>query len=274
MIKILLVDHANESGSSVRKLLWQSNSNEFQINCVSGYRAILDGFRSQSADICVIDSVAGNELRLLAQARSMGSSLPIVVVIDNSAEEAMAAMRNGAADCLIREGLTAAKIAAAICCALEQARYAKAQQQLQSRYRALFDNTEDIIFTQDLVGNITTMNPAGLRWLGYSEAEILKTKADAIIDPAFQPLMATMVEVVLDAQIRTNHKVQMAARSGNALLVDLNAHPIYRQGKPVEIQVLARPLNDARNENAFVNVAKDFNIMAFLPPSYRVQHEI
>ena len=242
MITILLVDHALECKRSVHSLLSALPPDQFQIERCTGYRTILEGFRNQMADVCVIDSYAGNELKLLAQARSVGLSMPIIVVTANDANEVVTAIRNGAADCLVRDQLTPANIERALCCVVEQSRSAALQSARERRYLALFDNLDEIVYTQDLDGHITSMNPAGLHLLGYSLLEILALKVSAIVDTASQPFVSSATDLLLDAQTRTRSEVRLATKSGQSLTVEMNAHPIYQHGRPVEVQVCARIL--------------------------------
>lgn len=242
MITILLVDHSLGCEPSVRSLLSALPPDQFQVNCCSGYHAILEGFRSQTADICVIDSFVGNGSKLLAQARSVGLSVPIVVVTANQASEVMTAIQNGAADCLVRDQVTPASIERSLCCAVEQARSAALQSERERRYLALFDSLEDIIYTHDLDGHITSMNRAGLLLLGYSLPQILGMDVSAIVAAASQPLVSRTLNLLLDAQTRTTIKMSLSTKAGESLTVEMNAHPVYEQGETIEVQVLARPL--------------------------------
>jgi len=240
MITILLIDHSLESERSVRSLLSALPADQFQVQCRTGYHAILEGFRSQAADICVIDSYAGNGLKLLAQARSVGLSLPIVMVTADNASEVVAAIRNGAADCLVRDQLTPASIERSLCCVVEQSRSTALQSERERRYLALFDSLDEIIYTHNLDSQITSMNPAGLHLLGYSLPEILGMDVSTIVAAASQPLVSRTISLLLDAQTRMTNEVRLATKSGESLTVEMNAHPIYQQGEPVEVQVLAR----------------------------------
>jgi PAS domain S-box-containing protein len=242
MITILLVDHALECERSVNSLLSALPADQFQIERGMGYRAILEGFRSQTADVCVIDSYAGNELKLLAQARSIGLSMPIIVVTANDASEVATAIRNGAADCLVRDQLTPAIIERSLCCVVEQSRSAALQSERERRYLALIDNLDEIVYTQDLDSHITSMNPAGLHLLGYSLPEILGLKVSVIVERTSQSLVSSTIDLLLDAQTRTRTEVRLATKSGQSLTVEMNAHPIYQDGRPVEVQVCARIL--------------------------------
>lgn len=270
MITILLIDHSLESECSVRSLLSALPADQFQVKCCSGYHAILEGFRSQTADICVIDSFAGNGLKLMAQARSVGLSVPIVIVTADDASEVVAAIQNGAADCIVRNQLTPASIERSLCCAVEQGRSAALHSERERRYLALFDSLEDIIYTHDLDGHITSMNPAGLFLLGYSLPGIIGKDVSAIVDATSRPFVSRTTNLLLDAQTRTMSEVRLATKSGESLTVEMNAHPIYQQGEPVEVQVLARlvarpAVHPKRSANSLYST--------HATPSFRLQPE-
>ena len=239
MVKILLIDHSLDCEHSARNLLSALPTDQFHVEICSGYHSILDGFRSQTTDICLIDSGTGNGLKLLGQARSVGFSAPIVLVTNYDASEVVAAIRNGAADCLVRDQLTPANIERSICCVVEQAHSTGLQTERERRYLALFDSLEEIIYTHDLNGQISSMNSAGLCLLGYSLPEILRLKVSDIVAAASKSLVSDTTNLMLDAQTRTLNEVRLITKSGKSLAMRVNAHPIYQQGDPIEIQVLA-----------------------------------
>ena len=245
MITILFIADSLESEPDVRGLLSALPADQFQVQYCSGYRAIRQGFRSQTADICVIDANAGNGLNLLAQALSVGLSVPIVMVTADDASEVVAAIHNGAADCLVRDQLTPASIQRSLCCVVEQARSTALQSERERRYLALFDSLEDIMYTHDLDGHVTSMNPAGLLLLGYSLPEVLSIDAHHLVAATSQPLVSSSTNLLLDAQARTMNEVSLTTKGGESFTVEMNAHPIYKHGEPVEVQVLARVIAPA-----------------------------
>jgi hypothetical protein len=53
-----------------------------------------------------------------------------------------------------------------------------------------------------------------------------------------------MIQRTLDAQIQTADQVELVTRSGTKLKVEINTHPIYREGKAIEIQGIATITGD------------------------------
>lgn len=239
MIRIFLVDHALEDPRSIRKLLRASLTSDFSLNCAVTYREILEGFRSKDYDVCLIDSAAGNGSRLFAQARSLGCTLPIVLVTSNDAREVVGALRNGVADCLIRNELTVSQIERSICSVVEQARGNCLQLERGRRYLGLLANASDIIYTHDLAGNFTSMNQTGEQLLGFSQREILNLNISQIVVPEYRGLVQKLIERTLDAQTQTFDEIELMTKYGHQVTLEVGTHPIYQQGKPIEIQGIA-----------------------------------
>lgn len=247
MISVLLVDQAEENPRSIRRLL-SSSRNNFKLNYAGSYREILEGFRNKSYDVCLIDSTMDTGLKLFAQARSLGCTAPIVMIASNDAGEAMRAMADGVADCLIRDKLSAASIEHSLCCAVEQARGISLHEQRERRYLALLDNANGIVYTHDLTGNFTSINRSGEQLIGYSHSEFLEMNVWQLVAPEYRPLVEKMIARTLDAQTQIADEVELVTRHGRRLLVEINTHPINHDGRTTEIQGIATALaGPARN---------------------------
>jgi PAS domain S-box-containing protein len=243
MISILLIDHAIEPDRRVRELLAAPRANNFKVDRVVNYREILKGFRSKAYDVCLIDSGFGNGLKLFALGRGMGCTAPVVLVTTNHAAEVLEAIRSGVADCLIRDELDASRIERAICYVVEQAQGATLQIERERRYLALLDNADAIIYTHDLKGKVTSINRAGERLIGYSEREILGAPVSQLVEPAYRARVQNMIERTLDAQVQIVERVEFLTKEGHNLTAAVGVHPIYREGKAIEIQVIVTALS-------------------------------
>lgn len=238
MISVLIVDQALENPRSICKLL-SSSRNDFTLNYASSYREILEGFRGKAYDVCLIDSSLDNGLKLLAQARSLGCTAPIVIVTSNDARETIRAIRNGVADCLVRNDLSAAGIEHSVCCVVEQARSISLQNQRERRYLALLDNANEIVYTHDLKGNFTSINHTGEQLIGYSQSEILEMNVWQLVAPEYRVLVEKMIAGTLDAQTQMGDEIELVTKDGCNLMVEINTHPINHDGKTIEIQGIA-----------------------------------
>ena len=244
MITILLVDHAVEDRRIIREFLAAPSANNFKVDQVLSYREILKGFRSQAYDVCLIDSGFGNGLKLFAQARGLGCTAPIMLITENNAGEVLEAIRNGVADCLVRDELNASRLERAICSVVEQARSARLQTERERRYLALVDNADAIIYTHDLKGKVTSINRAGERLIGYAQQEILGLHVSQLVGPAYRTLVRKMIEQTLDAQVHMVEKIELLTKEGHNLTVAIGVHPIYKEGKAIEIQGIVTTLGE------------------------------
>jgi PAS domain S-box-containing protein len=161
------------------------------------------------------------------------------MVTSNDAREAIKAIRSGVADCLIRDDLTAARIEHSIFSVVEQGRSISLQHQRERRYLALLDNSNRIFYTHDLKGNFTSINRTGEQLIGYSQREILEMNVLQIVAPEYRELFDKMIRRTLDAQTRTADQVELVTRHGINLKVEINTHPIYREGQTIEVQGIA-----------------------------------
>jgi PAS domain S-box-containing protein len=108
------------------------------------------------------------------RADSALKSVPILLVsaLQKDTESVVAGLRAGADDYL-EIPFDPAHLVAKVARLLERSR-------IEASYRDLVEQASDIIFTQDLVGRITSMNLAGQKFLGQGEATLI---GDSVFGP-------------------------------------------------------------------------------------------
>ena len=243
MINILVVDHAAGSLLNLRKLMSPTYASGLNISFTHDYRDILIGFRAKHYDVCVIDSVTSNGLKLFAQARSLGCLAPIILVTSNDAAEALTAIRSGVADCLVRDEMTVAGVERLICAVAEQERSFAQQCERDLRYLALLDNADELIFTHDLDGTFTSLNLAGQQLLDYPQDEWRGLNLRDVVGPEYRADVERMIQLTLDSRQQTLGAIDLVTRQGKTVSLEVRTHLIYQHGRVVEIQWIARDVN-------------------------------
>ena len=118
------------------------------------------------SDVCM-PRVNGLELCRLLRNDNQLRSVPLLLVSAQETDTAniVAGLRAGADDYL-EIPFDSTHLVAKVARLLERSR-------LEANYRDLVEQANDLIFTQDLKGNLTSINAAGLKFLGLGSEEIL-----------------------------------------------------------------------------------------------------
>ena len=251
MIKVLVIDHAAGSRRGIRTVMHEDCNPALTFKFISCYRDIIEAFRSDAYDVCLIDSASGNGPRLFAQGRSLGYTAPVILVTSNDAREAINAIGSGASDCLIRDELTAAVVERMICSVVELDRESNQLDERARRYLALIDNTDEIIFTHDLQGRCTSMNSTGEQLIGCSQQEWLGQHVSEFVSPDHREAAQEIVKSVLDSRRQTRCKIEVVSRQGRCVLVEARLHLVYLHGEAVEVQWAAKPLSSPELNSVF-----------------------
>ncbi len=116
----------------------------------------------------------------------------------------------------------------------------------EARYRDLFDNATDIVFTLDLEGYFTSLNKAGESLTGYSLDDGQSIHLSQVMPPDQQAIARRMIAAKMANPTPTNYELQVNARDGRPLLLEVSSQAIRRDGKMVGVQGIARDVTEAR----------------------------
>jgi PAS domain S-box-containing protein len=125
-------------------------------------------------------------------------------------------------------------------------RIAEALRESEERYRELFENANDIIYTLDLAGNLTSVNQAGEIITGYTRQELLKMNLTQLLSPDSVVAGLEMFDRKLEGETRTSYEVDARAKDGGLVRLEVSSRLILNDGKPVGIQGVARDINKRR----------------------------
>jgi PAS domain S-box-containing protein len=112
----------------------------------------------------------------------------------------------------------------------------------EARYRALFENARDIIYTRDLDGRFTSINRAGEEVTGYSREEILGLNVmDLVTEPFREPLRKRLDKrTTEDGRNRTD----IRTKDGRIVTLEVAHRTIYEDQRPVGVEAIARDVTE------------------------------
>ncbi len=123
----------------------------------------------------------------------------------------------------------------------------QALRESERRYRELFENANDIVFTTDLDGNFTSANIAALTTFGYTVDDIGKTNIMQLIDPSFHGLVTEKLGAKRSlASSADRYELLARTREGQAVWVELSTRLICEADRPIGIQGIARDITEKK----------------------------
>jgi PAS domain S-box-containing protein len=120
------------------------------------------------------------------------------------------------------------------------------QQKSEERYRDLVENAHDIIYSHDLAGNYTSMNKAGGKITGYTIEEALKLNITETVAPGYLPKIQESMQRKLSGESVTAYEIEIVAKDGRHIPVEVNTKYVYEDGVAVGIQGIARDVTERR----------------------------
>ena len=119
----------------------------------------------------------------------------------------------------------------------------------ERKYRDLFENANDIIFTVDLEGFFISANYVALKTYGYSSEEMFKTRFYDIIDPAYIPVVISKLSDKLSLHSKSHtYELLTRTRSGDPVWVEVSTRLIRERDCTIGIQGIARDITERKRQ--------------------------
>lgn len=128
----------------------------------------------------------------------------------------------------------------------ERERAEAAVKESEDRYRELVENANDVVFTLDLAGNVTSINKAVESLTGYSQIEFLEMNMADFMTPNSVKTAQIMTERKLAGEERTSYEVDVVAKDGRTFTMEISSRLSVSNGKPNGIQGVARDITTRR----------------------------
>jgi diguanylate cyclase (GGDEF)-like protein/PAS domain S-box-containing protein len=122
-------------------------------------------------------------------------------------------------------------------------------------YRELFENASDIIYTHNFNGNFISINRAVERIAGYTRTEALQMKITDMITPEHQLQGQRMMDPQIAGESPLNCELEIFAKDGSRITLGISTRPIFRAGKAVAVQGIARDITKRKKTEAALHEA-------------------
>jgi PAS domain S-box-containing protein len=118
---------------------------------------------------------------------------------------------------------------------------------LEARFRDLFENANDMIFSLDLSGHFLTMNHACENSTGYSRAEAGGLTISDLVAPEERYKIDCLFDLLLGGDASVILETKIACKSGKEIILEMSARLLQQDGKPQSVEVIARDVSDRKH---------------------------
>ncbi len=120
--------------------------------------------------------------------------------------------------------------------------WARREVALKKKYQDLFENANDIIFTTDLEGKLTSINRAAEELTSYSRTEAFGADLSQYIAEEYRQPIQQMFQRKLQDGAPTTDYMEIITRNGRKVPLEVCSRLICEDGNPVGLQGIARDI--------------------------------
>ena len=122
----------------------------------------------------------------------------------------------------------------------------EALEESERAYRDLFDNAQDLVLTTDLERRITTVNQAGLQYLGYAHEELRGRSFFDLVDAADRERIAALEASLEPGTPRAPFEAALRRADGQQATFEVVSRWVTEGGEPVGIHAIGRDITQRR----------------------------
>ena len=118
---------------------------------------------------------------------------------------------------------------------------------LEQRFQELFEKANDMLYTHDLEGRVTSINQTGERLLQLPRREIVSRSLLEFVVPEQQPTARQWLESAVKGNAPSTVEFEFASASGHRVTLEISTRPIENNGGLVEVEGVARDITERKH---------------------------
>lgn len=122
----------------------------------------------------------------------------------------------------------------------------QAEALLKERFLELFENANDIVFTHDLTGRLTSINSTGELLLQRKRDELLSANLLDLVAPDQRPAASRWLEQVLNGAEVPVTEWDFITPAGQRIKLEINSRMIVQNGKQIEVEGVGRDVTERK----------------------------
>lgn len=120
--------------------------------------------------------------------------------------------------------------------------------EVEERYRALFERSQDCVFLTDLEGRFLDANHAALELFGYSRDELPSITLETLLGvDELQGARASINAVISGEAPRERREYTLHKKNGDEIIVEVSASLVFSNGKPGALLGIAHDITERKH---------------------------
>jgi PAS domain S-box-containing protein len=127
---------------------------------------------------------------------------------------------------------------------------------LAERYRDLFQNSTDLVFTVDMNGAFTAMNYAAKQVFGCTDQDTVGLTLHSFIEPGDRRTLKDIFGMLIGGERSVLREMATISTCGRRLVLEMNCRLRHGNGGPNAVDIIARDVTRQKREQAALEEAR------------------
>jgi PAS domain S-box-containing protein len=128
----------------------------------------------------------------------------------------------------------------------------------EEKFREIYENTNDVVFTMDFDGNVTSINPVVEKLIGYKFENLTDYNIRKYFTPeSVERASYNIAKKLKDEKEHTIYEMDLLNKEGSLTSFEVNSMLRYKDGKPYEIFGIARDITERKQINIVLKKSEE-----------------